>query len=185
MEDVQPWLDGGHQVVVRKTTKGSAGRGIRVLSPQNWHGRIEDIEEAPLYTRYYPKTHEFRIHVFNGQVIDFTEKKAKEGVEVDRVVRNHDNGWVHAHNVTPMFWRGRAAIEDASVASVKALGLDFGAVDVLAVLGPFMNEGPTPDDAKREVVSFKVCEVNTAPGLENTSTIEAYSKAIIKFYEGN
>lgn len=173
----------------------------------------EEIPTAPLYTKYYPKTHEFRVHVFRQtvpsgaslpgvpgvhgyKVIDLTEKRNRvfEGqpdmeaiLKVNRIIRSHENGWVHSHRITPMQPGDLDKIKTASIRAVGALGLDFGAVDVLAILGP-----PEPligglnDHEEAPIVrplkSFKICEVNTAPGLENEATITAYSKAILETY---
>jgi len=170
------WLSKGKPVICRTKLDGSSGNGI-VLAKS-----LEGLVEAPLYTRYYPKTHEFRVHVFNGEVIDLTQKKLK-GEENgttrgNRLVRSLDNGWVHAHNslVLPE-GPDRALVDKGCIDCIDGLGLVFGAVDVLAIL-----EG-TPESPERKLKSFVICEVNTGPGLENTQTIEAYKKAILQLKE--
>lgn len=174
-EEVRKWLKKDHAVFARRNLTASGGAGITVVQ-----GRDTDVIGAPMYTRNYPKTHEFRVHVFNGQVIDFVEKKAKldangnAAAVRDRLVRNHDNGWVFAHDNLSPDLEGRRAIERVAVDSVRALGLLFGGVDILAIL----NEGPHP----RTLKSAVVCEVNTAPGLECTATINAYKQAILGHY---
>jgi hypothetical protein len=67
----------------------------------------------------------------------------------------------------------RAEIEKVAVAAVVALGLDFGAVDILA-------KYPKGDLTRSPVLA--VCEVNTAPGLANETTLQAYTKAITDYY---
>lgn len=159
--------------VARTKLTGSAGQGI-VLSKN-----AEGLPDAPLYTRLYPKTHEFRVHMFNGQMIDLTQKKLKGGPSdnADRFVRSLDNGWVHAHGELDLAPEDHAALATACALALDKLTLVFGACDVLAILEP-------PDaDTKRRLKSFVICEINTGPGLENTKTIEAYSKAILGYRE--
>ncbi len=172
-DEVRKWLKKEHSVLARKNLTGAGGAGIHLIVPGG------DLPQCGLYVRNYPKTHEFRVHVFDGQVIDFTEKKAKlddngNPVVSDRLVRNHDNGWVFAHDGLSVDGAGREAIGRTSMDAVRALGLLFGAVDILAILEPPNLQGV------RTLKSAVVCEVNTAPGLENTQTIQAYRDAILR-----
>jgi hypothetical protein len=50
----------------------SGGQGIR-------HQFWEIADNQHFYAKVFPKTHEFRVHVFGENVIDFTEKKAAKG----------------------------------------------------------------------------------------------------------
>jgi hypothetical protein len=136
---------------------------------------MDQFIEAPLYTRYYPKTHEFRVHVWRDQIIDFTQKKLKGGPNdsANRLVRSHDNGWVHCHDNLSIGSADQESMGRSCAMAVSGLGLDFGAVDVLAIL----NDSET---GVRNLKSFVICEVNTGPGLENNKTIEAYTKAILQ-----
>lgn len=181
------WLATNHPVVVRTKTKGSAGEGIRILRPG------EHVPEAPLYTRYYPKTHEFRVHVFDGKAIDFTQKKLKGGTENatsgDRSIRNLNNGWVHCHNDYDVDGRGIEEMGAGAIRCINDLGLVFGAVDILATLDKSdvaPNVGVPPfGGPPRHLKNYVICEVNTGPGLENTKTIEAYKTAILSLKEKN
>jgi hypothetical protein len=167
------WIAKGKYAVCRTKLDGSSGSGI-VLARSS-----EECVNAKLYTRLYPKTHEFRVHVFGGQVIDLTQKKLKggEGVINTRFVRSLDNGWVHAHNGIQLSEADQRILAVASCSVVGGLGLTFGAVDILAIL-----DGDSQDI--RPLKSFVVCEVNTGPGLENTQTINAYTKAILRLKTG-
>lgn len=147
---VREWQITGDKVVVRKQLRGSGGAGIELLEPN------DDIPNAPLYTRYVKKKDEYRVHVVNGQVIDFAKKMVRAGSEGNNFqVRNFDNGWIFA--------RGGAElphdVKEQSLKAIEALSLDFGAVDVGYNI--------------REDVAT-VYEVNTAPGLEGT-TITSYA----------
>lgn len=142
------WHRAGLTVVERHTLTGSSGAGIRVADGTN------ALTRAPLFTKYIYKEKEFRVHVFRGQVIDYIQKKKRTGAEqmpeFDRYVYSVERGWV--------FVRGTAehiqTVKDTAIASVRALGLDFGAVDIVTLEGrPF------------------VLEVNTAPGVTGTTLL--------------
>jgi glutathione synthase/RimK-type ligase-like ATP-grasp enzyme len=159
---VSKWLGKGRRVFARRDGL-SSGLGIReVLSGG-------PVPQADFYSRYYPKTHEYRIHIFDGQVIDITEKRAQRLAAVNRIIRTHDNGWVYAHELSVTNTESLGTIAKQAVA---ALGLTFGAVDILATLS---------NGVPRIVSNAVICEVNTAPGLENQATINAYSTAIKRY----
>jgi hypothetical protein len=169
------WIEKGKPVICRTRLDGSSGRGIIKATT------LEQIVEAPLYTRYYPKTHEFRVHVFGDSVIDITQKRLKGGASVrnesNTLIRSLDNGWVHTHSNIDLDDAGRNLVGAACIRAINGLSLHFGAVDVLAILDPPSENGT------RALKNFVICEVNTGPGLENTQTIEAYKNAILKLKE--
>lgn len=161
------WLDkGAGRVFCRTLLRGSKGDGIVVASCP------EDLVPAPLYTLEYKKTHEYRVHVFNGEVIDKVQKKSmsKEKLEEfslespDRAVRNYKRGWVFAHH--NLLWAD--SIGQTAVQAVQTLGLTYGAVDLLAKWNLYWGK----------CVDHVVCEINTAPGMSAPTTFTAYKKAI-------
>jgi glutathione synthase/RimK-type ligase-like ATP-grasp enzyme len=134
----------------RTVLNGSSGQGIvHAKTP-------EELVDAPLYVQYIPKSQEFRVHVMFNKVIFVQEKRKRNGVEANKQIRTHDNGWVFCVKdvVLP---EGAAEI---CTRAVDALGLDFGAVDVVFRQG-----------------RAYVLEVNTAPGLEGT-TLQRYTDAL-------
>jgi glutathione synthase/RimK-type ligase-like ATP-grasp enzyme len=150
----QQWLETG-KILGRDKDTGSGGEGITIYK------KGEEIKPHKFYVKYFKKNREFRIHVFKGKVIFVQEKLKKKGVEnVNKYIRSHDRGWCFAFNhlVENPATQG---VELVGLSSVAALGLDFGAVD----LGWHRESG---------IVVF---EVNTAPGLEETS-LRAYANAI-------
>jgi glutathione synthase/RimK-type ligase-like ATP-grasp enzyme len=152
-EDAQMWIDQGHKVVCRTLLSAHSGQGIVVAKQQN------ELVDAPLYTRYTRKKKEFRVHVFNSKIIDIQEKRRSSATDDHHpYIRNHANGYV--------FCRGDIEEPDdlgaVSISAVNALGLDFGAVDVI------WNEAQN---------KCYVLEVNTACGLEG-STVNKYVNAI-------
>jgi len=164
-ESAQHWLDNGQAVIVRHTTKGKQGKGVELVEPG------ANLPNAPLYTKFYDKTNEFRVHIADGKVIDYVQKKKmgrkkldKLGIQdVDSLLRNHKKGWVFAHN--DLLEEGQEAIKAMSLAGAAALGIDFCGVDVLA-----RYDGNTFIDAV-------VCEINSAPGMSSPTTFNAYCKA--------
>lgn len=150
-QDVQAWLDNERTAVVRHKLTGHSGEGIEIIS-----GDVE-IPAAPLYVQYIKKKYEYRVHVMSGEVVDVQRKARSKDVPDEQVnwqVRNHANGFIYAREgfETPQ------SVEDQACLAVEALGLDFGAVDII------WNE--------KEQKPY-VLEVNCAPGLTG-QTLEGY-----------
>ncbi len=146
------WAREGHHVYCRTLLTGNSGAGLVVTD------NPEEIVNAPLYTKRIKAKYEFRVHVWNGQIIDVQQKKRRNGVEAGPLVRNHSNGFIFARQgVTAP----DVVLSEAKKA-VQSLGLDFGAVDI----------GYVARDNKSYIY-----EVNTAPGVEGSS-IQIYQQAI-------
>lgn len=161
--------------VARETATGKQGKGIvPIYGGQEYGPEGEAFPMAPLYTKFYDKTHEFRVHVFRGKVIDYVQKKrmgkqklSSLGInEPDMLIRNHKRGWVFAHNdiIRDKF------IEQIAVQAANCLGLDYAGIDILAKI-----------DENGKVLDAVVCESNSAPGMSSKTTFTAYTKAIQKF----
>jgi glutathione synthase/RimK-type ligase-like ATP-grasp enzyme len=154
--EAQQWLDLGLRVYCRTKLTNHSGNGIVICNDG------DRLTYAPLYTLHTKHKHEYRVHVFRGQVIDIQMKRRRNGALGGTGIRNHANGWVYTRaEIAPP--------EELLLSSIKAvqlLNLDFGAVDI----------GHRIIDNK-----FFVFEVNTAPGLEGT-TLDKYSKAIYNYY---
>lgn len=152
----ETWLEEGTPVVARTVLNGHGGAGIRIIA----QGML--MPQAPLYTEYVRKTMEYRVHVVDGVSIDVTQKRKRQEVPNDEVnyqVRNHENGWVYCRDNVEC----PAAVLDAAIQAVRALGLVFGAADV----GYHAPSG-----------RVAVYEVNTAPGIEGT-TVDKYAEALL------
>lgn len=107
---------------------------------------------------------EFRVHVLFGQSHKLTEKVFQAdhvNADVEASGRNWENGWVQ---VAPQPGQDRRPIREAAKAAVEALGLDFGAVDVITT-------------SERVLV----LEVNTAPRLVDplSDTLGRYASAFL------
>lgn len=141
------WFEDGHTVFERHTTTGQGGAGIVVCTRSS----TAPSSGAPLYTKQFRAKHEYRVHLVAGRR-HVQKKRRREGAQPN-AVRNHANGYVYCtQNVTP-----HSNVLDVAECAIKALGLHFGAVDILCTEGG----------------EARVLEVNTAPGLEG-STLNFY-----------
>ena len=143
-------------VLCRTMLRASGGRGI-VLAKTS-----DEVVNANLYTRYIPKSKEFRVHVSSEYgLIDIQEKRKRNGFTGNQYLRNFDAGWV--------FCREDVKCPDEVISqateAVIAMGLDFGAVDI----------GWDKDFGTR------IYEINTAPGIEGT-TLDHYSSHFTRNY---
>ncbi len=159
------WVAQGAEVVARTLVKAKKGKGIKLITS------LDNFVEAPLYTLHYAKTHEFRVHVLGGRVIDYVQKKRMgkkklEGLGIDKadmLIRNHKRGWVFARNDIYDI----PEIRNLGIDATAVVGLDLCAVDILA---QFTDDG--------EFIDAVVCETNSAPGMSDINTLNAYTKGI-------
>lgn len=159
--------DDAFPVVCRTVLAGHSGEGIVIANDE------DELVNAPLYTEYTKKQHEYRIHVGISQthggysVIDQQQKRRRIDVPDDEVnwqVRNHHNGFIYAReDCNPP-----AAVATAAIDALECSGFDFGAVDVIW---------------NNHHQRAYVLEINTAPGLEGT-TLENYVN-YFRSYERN
>lgn len=150
----QQWIYDGKVVVGRRILNGSKGIGCIV-----WDNKEAVACTCPLYTKHLRHKREFRIHVFNGRIIDQVEKRKRNGFE-------NRNGWIRNYNNGYVFCRTNVLIpeevKEQAIKAARGLGLDFAAVDVAY--------------REKEDKAY-VLEANTAPGIEGT-TIRNYINAI-------
>lgn len=154
------------KVMCRTLTRASGGNGIVVARC------VDDMVGAPLYTKYVPKRHEYRVHVLKGKAVCVQQKRRRNGASSGgntSLIRNAANGWVYAvNNVVFVNDDVRASVIAEACRAVAALHLDVGAVDILV----------GRDDNRAYVL-----EVNTAPGLESPTVIEAYVKEMVRWFQ--
>lgn len=148
-----------HATVVRHLLQGHSGAGIEIIEPG------KELPSARLYVRYIKKAQEYRVHVVKETVVLVQRKARNTDVGQEAVnwqIRNHDNGFIYQRNgvVVP------TGLEDAARQAISALGLDFGAVDLIVT----------------KAGKVFVLEVNTAPGLEG-STVNDYAKGFQPFLD--
>jgi hypothetical protein len=149
----------GTTFFARTIVNGTNGAGIIEFKSDD-----DQYPDAPLYTEYVPKKAEYRVHVFNGEVIDIQQKKKRRGYEGQRDtrIRNSNNGYVYCRDgINPP-----DGITSLAVSAVAACDYQYGAVDIIY-------------NQKRD--QCYVLEVNSRPGLMGT-TLDKYSEAIIKAF---
>lgn len=161
------WQASGSIIVARSVLRGNSGEGITVVDDQRDLSTIPDIK---LWVKYIKKKHEYRVHVMQGKVIDVQVKKRRRVVDdleayaPEPRIRNLANGYVFCREgITANSQRDELAVN-----AVAALGLDFGAVDLIY---------------NQHINKYFVLEVNTAPGLEGT-TLERYAKVFKEVLAG-
>lgn len=111
------------------------------------------------FTRYIPTKAEFRVHVFEDEILKISEKILTEEAQYNinmPWVRNVNNGYTF-RNVRRLNPDMLALMENLAVRAVRAIGLNFGAVDI--ILGDDLN--------------LYVLEINTGPSLSDAS-LEVY-----------
>ena len=146
-------------VMVRHKLAGHSGDGCQFIDRDDRELLTGSVSNAPLYVEYIKKQAEYRVHVVGDRIIDLQQKKVRSGSDGNNFqIRSHANGWVFAREGVLV----RYECLMSAVSSVKALGLHFGAVDII------WNE---LND------KYYVLEVNTAPGLEG-ETVNKYANAL-------
>lgn len=158
------WYDNCDTVVARALLSSHSGKGISLHNGENsdLNPYFVPLPNVQLYVKYKKKKSEFRVHVFNGQVIDVTQKKKRKDFEgeVNTKIRNHQNGWVYCReDITEPNDLRTQAILAASVCGIKHC-----AVDIIY--------------NKKENKCY-VLEINSAPGITGT-TLEKYTEAFLK-----
>jgi len=158
IEEAAVIIESGHKVVCRTLLNASGGRGIVIAST------VDELVDAPLYVQYIPKKAEYRVHIFDSNIIDIQKKIRKPGEEpLDWQVRSHDNGFIYVREHIDVPWQ----VMHNALHSMQFTDLHFGAVDVI------YNE--------RQDRAY-VLEINTAPGLEG-QTVQSYARAIKEYIE--
>lgn len=168
IEVARRWIaEGCRRIYERHSLRGSEGDGIRIVG----EGGEAELTASPLYTKgMFGRRREYRVHVFSvgdvRRIFVQQKKRRTTGINpadatAESTIRNLANGWIFAHNdiVAP-----RQATIDAAVASIRALNLNFGAVDMIEM------------DRATDGGSV-VLEVNCAPGLQG-GTLDFYANAI-------
>ena len=155
-------------VFSRTSLNANSGEGIVLNMPG-----AESLTPAPLYTKNFPKTHEYRVHVFRDDIISFQQKRLKASENrtdtPDDYIWNYELGQrVFARNDIDVTPEVKEQLFSISIQALKKLDLDFGAIDI------------GYDENTRDI---KIFEVNTACGLTGT-TISDYANAFRNYLEG-
>lgn len=173
-EEAQGWFSQVKPVkavVARTVLTGHSGAGIIVVEA-NEENPTPELPQAPLYVEYIPKDAEYRVHIFNNEVIDVQRKVKDPDREVSNwKVRSHQNGFIytrHSSDGTSHRDTVPADVLEQGKRALASSGLIFGACDLIY--------------NKKRKQAFCL-EINCAPGLEG-STPQIYADAIRKYYQG-
>lgn len=180
--DLNPYLPGGLGQLTEEQARNLIGRVNTWLNAPlatrpavTWLPRLfnhiggRDLLNPPRNPDYYSKkenlVEEYRIHCFKGRSIRAGRKaQGVEGVNGSHEwIRSLEAGWRISYDG----FESTKAMRKLASNALKALDLDFGAVDI----------GKTSDK------KLIVLEVNRAPGLEG-GTVTAYANAIQKWVSG-
>ena len=113
---------------------------------------------ATYFSDIIQKKAEYRVHVAHGYVL-VVQEKVHNNPNLDKskiMVWNHNNGFLFEVLEWNKIPRG---LNPIAISAVKAMGLDFGAVDIMY--------GRSFTDKNQKEDKFFVSEINTAPRLEN------------------
>lgn len=160
-EAAQSWYESdATPVLVGRPDQHMQGRGFWLVNNKEELAKAlkgtKKKQAATHFMEYIDADKEMRVHIFNGKSIRMTEKKFEAF-----------DGYHHEYTTIKPTGdkREKKLIRRAAKKAVKALGLDFGAVDILVKDGkPF------------------VLEVNAAPGLGGTMP-KLYASTIKKWYD--
>lgn len=170
IDDAKQLFENNLKVYCRTIIQGKGGDGIIIAKTP------DELVNCRLYTQEFKNDREYRIHVFNGEIIDIVQKRKmseeklnEHGIdpnEVDKSIRNLERGWVFAREDLEV----TDEIKIAAINAIRALNLNFGACDILY---------------GRRTKNIAVIEVNSAIGMESGSTthlryVAAISKVLNK-----
>jgi len=150
------WLADESIVFCRTLTRASEGRGIVVAET------VDQLVNAPVYTKYTKKKREFRVHIFGDKIVQIVEKRKRSGWDSDRDtrIRNTANGYVFCRTVDNI----PDGLRELALKASKVTKSDFRGVDIAY------------NELKNELF---VIEVNSAPGIEG-SNVTDYVNTIIQ-----
>ena len=115
------------------------------------------------------KTREYRVHVFDGEVIGIYEKIPNEGES--GLIRKDNN--CQFSKSDPAISRCNLGAQEMSIKAVKELGLTFGGVDII--------RQKLDDNDERK---FFITEVNSSPAL-NENNIDIYIDRFASYIANN
>jgi hypothetical protein len=150
-----------HFPVVGRRTNHTQGRDI-VLCLQSRDVGLARQAGCSHFTELLPKLTEFRVHCFGDEIIKLSEKILTNTDQYNPVIWNFETGFTFRQpQIQNPLLLGRARA--VGLEAVKALGLDFGAADVVVAEGGMVY----------------CLEVNTGPSLQE-NTLDVYLTAIRK-----
>lgn len=160
------WIKAGDVVFARQDAEGKAGRGIVVFDgknktatdnkaqpifPKGYVPTLDDLQRGgyQFYTKKFNAKWELKVHVAFGKVhaVWRIEKDYEEFVQQGLNIRNYANGYKFRLCKTDI----HPDIKKVCVDAIKAVGLDFGVVDI---------------GVGKKAGEMCVYETNTAPAVD-------------------
>lgn len=133
---------------------------------------IENVEELQAWLKgkinanyiiekYYNYVREYRLHVSKNGCFYTCRKMLKRDAPEDNKFQRHDDNCVWIVEENPLFdkpvnWEN---VVEESVKALKAVGLDFGAIDLR------IQSAKTAKGKVRETPDFIIVEINSAPSM--------------------
>ena len=165
----------GLDIPVPKFSTNSTCLKYPMLGRKFYHRKGRDIkvirnsdelrnQQSDYYVEFIPVREEYRVHVVCGKIASIAIKR---GGNPDTYCRNLETGWTFTES-TWRWERDCKQMPEIAMKAVKALGLAFGAVDIII----------SQNDGKPYIL-----EVNTAPGLIDRRA-EIYANLIRTALEG-
>ncbi len=112
----------------------------------SWLKRRRRVAKRQYFTKYIPKSEEFRVHILGDEIGGISKKvKNEESLIHHPHIWCRDKGWIQVEYEGEYY----DELKELSIESLRVLELDFGAVDII----------------KGYDEKFYVLEVNTAPRL--------------------
>jgi glutathione synthase/RimK-type ligase-like ATP-grasp enzyme len=155
------------------TTRGTGRWLARSAEHHEANDLLRGLTHGDYYTMFLPSRQDLRVHILQGRSIRAGRKMPRRtNPPPHPEFRSWQAGWKLVYDGEVVRQKHR----DASRRACEALGLDFGAVDLITL-------GDRPEYAPRGLYGssggYVVLEVNTAPGVEG-NTLEIYAR---KFME--
>lgn len=148
----EAWLSAGHVVIARTKLEAAKGQGLVVCK------NPLDIPDAKLYTVKVSSTEEYRVYMFNGEVLDARVKLLAQNKQPD----SDGMRYGEQYEFCPLRRELPEDVKEQARRAIKKTGLLTGGVDVLF-------------DSTTETAT--VLEVNTAPYV-GEGTAEKYAEAL-------
>jgi len=145
------WIEEDHTVVARTLLNSHSGKGIVLCD------KTTPLVDAPLYTQYVKKAHEYRVYYVKGHNEVMVKQKLKKTGENPSKIQNLDNGYVYGsvnHELSPVVF-------ETAMKVAEAFNMDFGAIDIIW---------------NKHYNRAYVLEINSAPGMVD-STCEFFTTA--------
>ena len=144
-----------YPLIARKYYHCKGREAIFLRNRVSWLRRKKRVSKRHYFIKYIPKKTEFRVHVCGEEVIGISTKKPFEDMEQHPHIWSRDRGWCRIN------YDGEynEKLSELGLKAIKALGYDFGAVDIMLGLDN----------------QFYMLEVNSAPRL-NRRRRKLYAK---------